>query len=73
VLRNLVVALATTTIRRIDTEVELGKRDGMPRDCALALDNVRTVPKALLTEPVTELSPARMTEVCRALRIALGC
>jgi mRNA-degrading endonuclease toxin of MazEF toxin-antitoxin module len=37
------------------------------------LDNLRTVPKALPTEPITALGPERMTEVCRALDAATGC
>jgi mRNA-degrading endonuclease toxin of MazEF toxin-antitoxin module len=45
----------------------------MPRDCAISLDNLRTVPKALLVEPITELGADKMTEVCRALELASGC
>jgi mRNA interferase MazF len=44
-LRNVVVALITRTIRGIDTEVELGPDDGMPVECAVSLDNLRTVPQ----------------------------
>lgn len=72
-LRRVTVAPATRTIRSIPTEVELGKSDGMPARCALSLDNVRTVPKALLTERVTTLSARRLREVCAALDRALGC
>ena len=43
-LRNIVVALVTRTIRRIDTEVELGPEDGMPIACAVSLDNLRPSP-----------------------------
>lgn len=58
-LRNIVVALVTRTIRGIDTEVELGPEDGMPVECAVSLDNLRTVPQALLTESITcPTSPA---------------
>jgi len=73
VLRRVTVAPATRTVRSIPTEVELGPRDGMPDRCALSLDNVRTVPKALLTEQITSLPAARMREVCTALDRALGC
>ncbi|MGH2948518.1 MAG: type II toxin-antitoxin system PemK/MazF family toxin [Solirubrobacteraceae bacterium] len=72
-LRNVVVALVTRTIRGIATEVEIGPADVMPIDCAVSLDNVRTVPRALLTEPITRLHPARMSAVCRALARATGC
>jgi mRNA interferase MazF len=72
-LRNVVVALVTRTVRGIETEVLLGPDDGMPRECAISLDNLRTVPKILLVEPITELGTKRMTEVCRALDAAAGC
>jgi mRNA interferase MazF len=73
VMRNIVVAMVTRTIRDIPSEVRLERRDGMPVECAVSLDNLRTVPRALLTEPVTRLSGQRMHEVCRALGIATGC
>jgi mRNA-degrading endonuclease toxin of MazEF toxin-antitoxin module len=61
-----VVALITRTIRGIDTEVELGPDDGMPVACAIGLDNLRTVPRALLTERITRVDEAKMDAVCRA-------
>jgi len=73
VMGRLVVATATTRRRQIPTEVELGPHDGMPRACVLSLDNVITVRRALLTDRITTLSPARMHQVCRALAIATGC
>lgn len=74
VLRNVTVALVTRTVRDIPTEVRLSQRDdGMPDDCAISLDNLRTVPKALLTERMTSLSGSQMHEVCTALDMATGC
>jgi mRNA interferase MazF len=72
-LRNVVVALITRTIRGIETEVEIGPDDGMPVACAVGLDNLRTVPQALLTEPITMLRPAKLDLICRALVRATGC
>jgi mRNA interferase MazF len=72
-LRNVVVALVTRTIRGIDTEVELGPADGMPVECAVSLDNLRTVPKALLTESITKLDSERMDTICRARARATAC
>lgn len=72
-LRNVVVALVTRTIREIPTEVPLAEADGMPADCVVSLDNLRTVPRALLTERITQLAAARMDEVCRALGAATNC
>ena len=45
----------------------------MVRECAVSLDNLRTVPKALLVEPITVLGPRRIDELCRALAAASGC
>lgn len=45
----------------------------MPDDCALSLDNLTSVPKALLTTRITSLPEARLAELCRALRAATGC
>jgi mRNA interferase MazF len=73
VLHTLLVAPATRTVRRIRTEVALGPEDGMPEECALTLDNVSAVPKALLTERITRLAPAKLAELCTALAIATGC
>jgi mRNA interferase MazF len=73
VLRNVLVALVTRTIRDIPTEVRLREDDGMPAECVISLDNLRTVPQARLSEPITTLSGVRMHEVCRALTLATGC
>jgi mRNA interferase MazF len=68
-----VVALVTRTIRGIESEVRIGPADGMPVECAVSLDNLRTAPRALLTEPITKLEPARMDAICRALAHSTGC
>jgi mRNA interferase MazF len=73
VLRNVAVALVTRTIRDIPTEVRLDESDGMPAECVVSLDNLRTVPRALLSGPITRLSGVKMNEVCRALALASGC
>lgn len=73
VLAAVVVALATTRIRGIRSEVELGPEHGMPRACALSLDNLRTVPKSILVERITTLHPAQMARLCISLSFAAGC
>jgi mRNA interferase MazF len=64
---------ATTTIRGIPTEVELGPKDGMPSTCVLSLDNTRVIPKAFFRERICRLGLERMDSVCRALAVATGC
>lgn len=73
VLSSVLVAPATRTVRGIPTEVALGRDDGMPGECALAMDNLSTVPKALLTDRITRLGPDRLRELCAALNVAAGC
>jgi mRNA interferase MazF len=72
-LRNVVVALIARTNRGIATEVELGPEDGMPIPCVVSLDNLRTVPQALLVETLTTLDAARIDQICRALARSTGC
>ncbi|MGH3005715.1 MAG: type II toxin-antitoxin system PemK/MazF family toxin [Gaiellaceae bacterium] len=71
--RRVVVVPATRRIRGLPTEVRLDEEDGLPSPCALSLDNVTTMPKAMLTERICRLRGERMTEVCRALAIATSC
>jgi mRNA interferase MazF len=73
VLNQILVAPATRTIRGIPTEVVLGLEDGMPDDCALSLDNIAAVPKALLTGRITRLGAAKLAELCNALNVATSC
>jgi mRNA interferase MazF len=73
VLSSVLVAPATRTIRDIPTELRLTRTDGMPDECVLSFDNLATVPKALLTERITQLPPARLDDLCGALRVAAGC
>jgi mRNA interferase MazF len=73
VLRSVMVAPATRTVRGIPTEVPVDVDDGLPEVCALSLDNVTTVRKALLTERITRLPPAKLQDVCSALGVATGC
>jgi len=73
VLHSVLAVPATRAIRQIPTEVVLGRKDGMPEECALSLDNLATVPKELFRTRITRLSVERMREVCRALSLASGC
>jgi mRNA-degrading endonuclease toxin of MazEF toxin-antitoxin module len=45
----------------------------MPVACAISLDNLRTVPQALLTERITRIDAAKLDSVCRALVRSAGC
>jgi mRNA interferase MazF len=73
VMQKVTIAFLTSRIRGIPTEIRLGPEDGMPRECAVSFDNVRAVPKVLLSDPMASLAGKRMHEVCKALAIATGC
>lgn len=73
VLNRILVVPATTRIRGVPTELELGRDDGMPQTCVLSFDNIRSVPKWLLTERITTLSPAQIAGLCERLRFATAC
>ena len=72
-LNEVFVVLATTNIRGLPTEVELGPEDGMPRACVLNADHTATIPKVLLGDLITTLGAERLDQVCRALDHATGC
>ncbi len=72
-LNEVFVVLATTNIRGLPTEVELGPADGMPRACVLNADHVASLPKSYLGDLITTLKTETLDEVCRALDRATGC
>ena len=71
-LGEVTVAPITTTIRDIPSEVTLTAADGMARDCVVNCDHLQTVLKSKIGALVTSLNSARMSEVGRAVRFALG-
>jgi mRNA interferase MazF len=66
------VAPVTTRIRRIPTEVALGKSEGLPKACVANLDVITTIPKAALRDQIGSLEPGKVAAVDRALKFALG-
>jgi mRNA interferase MazF len=71
--RSLVsVAPITRTVRDIPVEVPLGPADGLPRPCVVNCDSIATISKALLTQRIAVLSPAKLAAVNAAIRFALS-
>lgn len=66
-LTKVLAAEVTTRVRGIAQEVALGRRDGMPKACAAKLDEIHLVPTRALSTKITELAPARIADVKRAL------
>jgi mRNA interferase MazF len=73
VLRMILVAPVTRTVRGIPTEVALGADEGLPSEGVASLDNVLTFPKEMLVRRLGSLAPGRRGEPCEALRAATDC
>jgi len=71
-LGEVTVAPITTTIRDIPSEVLLSIHDGMHRDCAVNCDHIQTVSKGKIGAVITQLSPAQMNAVSKAVGFALS-
>jgi mRNA interferase MazF len=72
-LRTVMVAPVTSTLRGAPSEVVVGVAEGLEHDSAVNLDHIQTVDQAMLRRRVGQVSPETMQSVCRALRIAVGC
>jgi mRNA interferase MazF len=71
--RDVIAVPVTATIRKLDTEVEVGIADGMPIECVLTVDNTFSAKKSFLTERVTTLELDKLGEVCATLVKATSC
>lgn len=71
-IESLVVALVTRTLRGLETEVSLGRREGLPCPCVANLDNILTVPRSRLVRLMGALSQEKTKELDRAIMYALG-
>ncbi len=66
------VAVLTTTVRGVMSEVAVSETDGVPKACAINLHQVHTVEQGALTGLITQLPDAVMRRVEAALRFALA-
>ena len=71
VLRTVLVAPITRTIRHIPTEVPLGISEGLPVASAATMDNVLAFPKSMLVRRIGTLAPERRRELGEALVAAI--
>src|SRR5206468_8467986 len=73
-LRRALIGPCTTTVRDIPSEVVLDAGDDpVPRTSVVNLDSVESVSLATLVERLGRLSDERMSEICKALEIAVAC
>jgi mRNA interferase MazF len=73
VLRRVLVAPVTRTVRGIPTEIPLGPDDGLDVECCASLDNLQPIDRHLLTSQIGALRPDRRPALCRALRAVADC
>lgn len=64
------VAPITSTVKGLSSEVRVGPANGLDHECAVALDNVVTVPTDLLGRTIGHLSAAQEVELARAVVLA---
>lgn len=69
---SVTVAAVTRTTRGIPVEVPLDESDGMPIRCVVNLDDILTIPKALLEDRITVLSRQKLLQVSKAIVFALA-
>jgi len=58
-------------MRNIPVEVLLDQSDGMPVRCVVNLDDITTLPKALVKQRITALTPEKIQKIDEAIRFAL--
>jgi mRNA interferase MazF len=72
VLGSVTVALVTSTVRGVPTEVPVGREQGLDRDCVVNCDDLATLAKPVLDRYRGSLGPEAVRRLDDALRIALG-
>jgi mRNA interferase MazF len=73
VLRWIVVAPVTRTVRGFPTEISLGPDDGLGTDCAANFDNIQPIRRSFLTHRVGVADPRRRSQICSALASLADC
>ncbi|MEX2588206.1 MAG: type II toxin-antitoxin system PemK/MazF family toxin [Actinomycetota bacterium] len=73
VLRTLLVAPVTRTVRGIPTEIPLGPEHGLEFESVATMDNLLTFPKSMLARRIGELSELDLVRMCDAIRAATDC
>ncbi len=73
VLRWVVVAPITRSVRGIPTELPLDIDDGMRQACAATFDNIQPIRRALLTERIGGVGADRHQMICQRLSALADC
>ncbi len=72
-LDRVLVALATTNIRGLPSEVRVGSDEGLQVECVLNLDTPELLRRSRFVSFVGKFPVDRWTEVCAAMQSAIDC
>lgn len=67
----IVATLVTRTVRGLETEVTLGRRQGLRVQCVANLDNIVTVPRARFKRLMGACDATKLEELNQAIKTAL--
>jgi mRNA interferase MazF len=73
ILHSVIVGPVTSTVRGLNTEVELTEADGVRTVSVVNMDNLQLVPRTSLVRRVGKATPRTMTAICAATAEAIGC
>lgn len=73
ILHSVIVGPVTSTVRGLNTEVELTAADGVRKPSVVNLDSLQLVPRARLLRRVARATPTTLAGICAAAAEAIGC
>ena len=73
VLHSVIVGPVTSTVRGLNTEVDLTESDGVRMPSVVNLDNLQLVRRASLVRRVGRATPTTLRAICAATAEAIGC
>jgi mRNA interferase MazF len=69
-LYSVTIAPITSTIRGLSTEVQVGARNGLSRNCVVACDHITTIPADALGEQIGLLLEDQEPDLAEAIHAA---
>jgi mRNA interferase MazF len=73
ILHSVIVGPVTSTVRGLNTEVDVAAADGFRKPSVVNLDNLQLVPRANLVRRVGKVTPTTLRAICAAAAEAIGC
>jgi mRNA interferase MazF len=73
ILHSVIVGPVTSTVRSLNTEVDLTEADGVRQPSVVNLDNLQLVRRASLVRRVGRATPTTLRAICAATAEAIGC